>query len=255
MDACRIVYSHTLVDAVHPGRTEEACRGMLHLQFEKHCTTRTDSNSVNQGSVGSVFLPTHTTLGNFWLDLYTPPSLGHGGQGATTVLIGNTSAIGGQPATFPTSVVLPGMGFGSSHTLSKCCFNSSTAPLSLQNVGTYCPLQSTWQAVCSLSLLPVQHGWLQFCNIPLSGSFCCSHFPDFHSRDLGSANGAPLVMLGCPYELHNCQEECTGIQCYRGETGVIRIWGSAKTGCSTLDQRLIFRRCLLLSALLYIHFS
>ncbi len=67
---CHITCSHALMDMVHPGRTEEAHSGVSHIQLEKR-TAWTGSNSVNLGSVGSVFLPTHTTLGNSWLDLYT----------------------------------------------------------------------------------------------------------------------------------------------------------------------------------------
>ncbi len=216
-NACCVTCSHTLVDAVGPKHTEEGtCSGMLHLLSEKCCTVQMGSNRVNLGSVGLVSHPAHVTSGNSWWDLFAPTTLGFEDQGVTTVSAGNTSAIRGQPATCQMLRVFPGMGLGSTHTLADCCFNSSTATLSLQNMGTFRPLPSTCQATCSPTLLPVQCGWLQFCDLPWSGSPDCPRLPDHYSRDCSLANGTPSVTLICP---SNCLEEGTGNQMLQGKSG------------------------------------
>ncbi len=81
-NACCIISSCTLIDAVHPShKEEEACSGMLHLQSEKCCTAWMDDNIVNLGSVGSVFHPTCTTSRNSWCDLCALPTFGLGARG------------------------------------------------------------------------------------------------------------------------------------------------------------------------------
>ncbi len=157
-NACCITYSYTLADAMHlHGAEEGKCSGKLHLHFEKHCTVQMSSNMVNLRSVGLVSHPAHATAGNSWLNLHTPHTLELEDQGVATVLASNTSARG-QPATFPTSGILLGTGFGSACALSRHCSSSSTTPTSLQNERTIGPLLSTWQATFSLALLPGQCG-------------------------------------------------------------------------------------------------
>ncbi len=74
------------------------------------------------------------------------------------------------------------------------------------------------------------------------------------------ANSAPLVTLGCPSKLRNCQEGVMGDCLLQGELGV--TWGSAGSGhltpglCVTMVYLwLLLRGCLLLTTLINMDFS
>ncbi len=132
----------------------------------------------------------------------------------TTVYTGNTSAIGGQPAMRSMPRVFLGMGHDPMYTLPDCHLNSSTAT-SPQNMGTFGPLPSTYQAAYGVTLPPDQCVWSQARDC--LWSFSCPHPPDSYNRDPGSANGAPWVTSSCPYRNYNCQEEGTGNQTLQGK--------------------------------------
>ncbi len=135
-----------------------------------------------------------------------------------------------------------------------CPNAASTVPSLLQDVGTFHPLSSAWQATFSPSLLPSQHGHLRYCSSLLSQSLHCFWSPGFCNGDSSTANDTPLVTLAYLHECHTCQKGLQGANCYTGTSGA--AGGLAATGCSTSDHsvtrtsssQLQPERCLLLSS-------